>query len=906
MKLALRLILVLTVWQTQVVADVRLSPCFSSNMVLQRDTPVRLTGWADEGEAVRVKLGGRVVAETVGHGSRTTWTVTLPALEAGEVPDITVEGSNTITLTNLLAGEVWVCSGQSNMEMTVANGSWCTYGGVLNEEQEVARADYPRIRFLTTGSRKQWLSCTPETVRAFSAAAYFFGRKLHQELDVPVGLVVAAVGGTPAEYWTPRAAREVTPGFAEELAWARTVLGGELKRLFDAERKAVDEWRKAVAAAGQNGTAAPERPARLLTPEQEETVRVAIHTAWAGNGYQARVRPLTGMTVKGVIWYQGESNVARAGQYAGMMRTLIDGWRADWQQPALPFIIMQLVNFGPGSGSPEAGWVALRAAQQALVDAVPQTGMAVGIDIGEHDNIHPRNKQDVGLRLALVALKMVYGQEVVASGPRLAGVRLRRSQAVLSFDSGGAGQDLVLNGDGGFDLAGADGIFHPAQAVLEGGEIVVQADSVDSPRTVRYAWEDNPAATLFNTAGLPAAPFLQPAVVSPGDVQHMDRRVIPDASARPTPHSHDYHVLRAGLENCRAVFAGTGRGRVAFLGGSITAMTGWRNRVQAELQRRFPQTEFDFIDAGISSIDTTLHACRYSRDVLHNGPVDLLVVEAAVNDAANGRTPLQQMRGMEGVVRQARLANPAIDILMLHFADPGKLESIRLGEQPEVILSHEKVAVHYGVPSVNLAEEVSERIQAGEFDWEADFKDLHPAPFGHELYARSVARLFDTAWAGTPVDPVRNHPLPESLDPFSYFAGRLVPLSAARPGTGFRLDPRWQPGDGALTREGFVAVPMLVAEAAGASLELPFSGTGVGLLVASGPDAGIIEYRIEGGRWRTLDLYTRWSNRLHLPWAQLLAEDLAPGRHVLQLRVSDLTNPGSNGHAVCIVHFLAK
>jgi lysophospholipase L1-like esterase len=894
MNSPLRLILVLAVWQTLAMADVRLSPFFTSNMVLQRDVPTRLTGWADKGESVRVKLGNRVVAETVGRGSQSTWTVTLPPLPAGEVPDLTVEGRNSITLTNLLAGELWVCSGQSNMEMTMAGGPWCTYGGVLNEAQEIAAADFPTIRLFTSGAKGGWTVCTPETVTAFSAAAYFFGRTLHQELGVPVGLVVAAVGGTPAEYWTPRAAREATPGFAEELARAKAVLGGELKRLFDSERRSVNEWRKAVAAAKKQGTPEPPRPDRLLTIEQEATVTTAIHTVSAGSGYEARVKPLTGMTVKGVIWYQGESNVPRADQYANLMQLLIAGWRADWNRPELPFLVMQLVNFRGGPG-----WPALRAAQQTVVDTVPDTAIAVGIDIGDPRDIHPKNKQAVGRRLALVALSQVYGQDLVASGPRVTGLRLRETAVVLSFDPGGVGQGLVLNGGGGFELAGADEVFQPAVAVLDGDTIVVQADSVGSPRAIRYAWEDNPDATLFNTAGLPAAPFLRPVAEPVANFQHTDFRV--------TPHDHDYHVVRGGLQNSRAVFAGTGRGRVAFLGGSITAMEGWRGLVQTGLTERFPQTEFDFVDAGISSIDTTLHACRFNRDVLKNGPVDLLIVEAAVNDAANGRSPIQQMRGMEGVVRQARLANPRIDIVLLHFADPDKLESIRRGERPQVIVSHERVAAHYDVPSVDLAQEVAERIQAGEFDWENDFKDLHPAPFGHELYSRSVARLFDAAWGGgAPADTVGDHPLPQPLDRLSYFSGRLVPLSAARIGKGFRLDPRWQPQDGALTREGFVAVPMLVAETPGASLELPFSGTGAGLLVASGPDAGTVEYRIDTGPWRTLDLYTRWSGRLHLPWAQLLAEDLPPGDHVLQLRVSDQAHPQSVGHAVRIVNFLTK
>ncbi len=372
------------------------------------------------------------------------------------------------------------------------------------------------------------------------------------------------------------------------------------------------------------------------------------------------------------------------------------------------------------------------------------------------------------------------------------------------------------------------------------------------------------------------------------------------------PNGCDYFVLRDGLANCRAVFEGTKQGRVVFLGGSITAMTGWRNLVQDDLKRRFPQTEFDFVDAGISSIDSTLHACRFRRDVLKNGPVDMLVVEAAVNDSSNGRSPVQQVRGMEGIVRQARLANPCIDILMLHFADPDKLASIRQGKRPAVIISHEKVAAHYDVPSIDLAQEVTERIAAGEFDWEKDFKDLHPAPFGHTLYARSISRLFDAAWNQSPAAEVQAYSLPEPLDPNSYFTGRLVSPEVAEWRAGFRIDPDWHPADDAKTRAGFVSVPMLVAETPGASLQFRFEGTGAGLLVVSGPDAGTVEYRIDGWPWRNLDLYTHWSSRVHLPWTQMLTEDLPAGKHLLELRVSEHTNPESKGRALRIVNFLVK
>lgn len=491
-------------------AEVSLASCFTSNMVLQRDVPVRLSGWADVGEVVRVKWGDRVVAETVGKGPETAWVVTLPASSAGEVPDLTVEGKNSITLTNLLAGEVWVCAGQSNMEMTLGEGPWCSYGGVENEAREIAEADHPQIRFFTSGAKMPWQVCTPETAKKFSAAAYFFGRELQRSLGVPVGLAVAAVGGTPAEYWTPREAREAMPGFPEELAKAKKIMQGELKPKFDAEREAAQEWRQAVAAARERGEPEPERPTPLLTPEQQEEVRGAIHAVSPGSGFEARVKPLTAMRVKGVTWYQGESNVARAHEYAGLMKVLIEGWRRAWDEAELPFVMMQLVNFGGGPATETGGgWAELRAAQQSVADSVPHTALATGIDIGDPGNIHPKNKQEVGRRLGLVALDNVYRKTVAAYGPRVSALRRDEAKVVLSFDPGGQGQRLILKDDQGFELSGADGKFEPATAVLspDSDEIIVGSETVGDPVKIRYAWANNPTVAIFNTAGLPAATF---------------------------------------------------------------------------------------------------------------------------------------------------------------------------------------------------------------------------------------------------------------------------------------------------------------------------------------------------------------------------------------------------------------
>ncbi|MBI5686743.1 MAG: prolyl oligopeptidase family serine peptidase [Verrucomicrobia bacterium] len=386
----------------------------------------------------------------------------------------------------------------------------------------------------------------------------------------------------------------------------------------------------------------------------------------------------------------------------------------------------------------------------------------------------------------------------------------------------------------------------------------------------------------------------------------MEGALLPEPA---TPYGYDYFALRGGLANCRVKFERQKTGRVAFMGGSITEGRGWRELVGEELQRRFPGTKFDFINAGISSTGSTPGAFRLLRDVFSHGPVDLLFEEAAVNDETNGFGDREQVRGMEGIIRHARLINPALDIIQLHFVDPDKMKVINAGKTPAVIANHEKVAKHYNVPSIDLAREVTERIHAREFTWEKDFKGLHPSPFGHTLYAKSIARLFDAAWqqplaADAKIQP---YPLPaKPLDEKSYFRGRLADIKEAHVASGWKLDPSWKPAGKIGTRKGFVNVPMLVAEEPGAALTLKFTGTAVGIFVAAGPDAGVVEFKVDGGAWKTTDLFTHWSGSLHIPWAYVLDADLTDGAHELTLRISDKKNAESKGHAARIVNFLAN
>jgi pimeloyl-ACP methyl ester carboxylesterase/lysophospholipase L1-like esterase len=370
-----------------------------------------------------------------------------------------------------------------------------------------------------------------------------------------------------------------------------------------------------------------------------------------------------------------------------------------------------------------------------------------------------------------------------------------------------------------------------------------------------------------------------------------------NAGSGMTPHGRDYFALRGGLGNAWRRLNAGGNARVAFLGGSITQMPGWRDLVGKQLTSRFPATKFTFTNAGISSTGSTPGAFRLVRDVFSEGAIDLLFVEAAVNDSTNGFAGREQVRGMEGIVRHARLLQPELDIVMLHFVDPEKMTELRAGKRPEVIASHEQVAERYGVPSIDLAREVTERIDAGEFTWDGDFKSLHPSPFGMSVYARSIERLLDAAWKQPPMIavPVEARALPGALDEHSYFRGRLVDIREAR---GWRIDPDWAPADGVATRAGFVHVPMLIGEASGGECIFAFEGSAAGVFVAAGPDAGLLEFRVDGGEWRRQNLFTSWSKTLHIPWAYVLEADLSAGRHELTMRVST--------GVVRVTHFLAN
>ncbi len=363
--------------------------------------------------------------------------------------------------------------------------------------------------------------------------------------------------------------------------------------------------------------------------------------------------------------------------------------------------------------------------------------------------------------------------------------------------------------------------------------------------------------------------------------------------------SSAYIETPAGLSNALQKFKAGGVATVAFLGGSITFNPGWRTKTMKYLAEKFPGTKFTFISAGIPSLGSTPHAFRFGRDVLEQGVPDLLFVESAVNDRTNGFSEKAQVRALEGILQHAKTVNPKMDVVVMAFADPDKSGDWNAGKEPVEVLVHQKVARHYGAAFVNLAREVYDRINAGEFSWKYDFKDLHPSPYGQEVYFNTIKTLLNTAPQKEALAG-----LPAPLDPGSYARGRYLGIEQAQKRKGFNYVQSWKPADGKGTRKGFVEVPVLVAENGRGSFELPFEGRAIGLAVVSGPDAGKISYSIDGKKARTQNLYTQWSGQLHLPWYIMLDDELKPGKHRLTVSLLPEKQPSATGSACRIVYFL--
>lgn len=494
--------LLLAVISTQhATAAVRLPALFAPNMVLQRGMEVPVWGWADPGETVTVLFAGaEVTAQTEANGR---WSLKLPALAAGGPYDMFILGENSITLGNVLVGEVWICSGQSNMEMKVAH--------TTDGRMEIANGYHPEIRLFDVPNdvsdkpqddvQGSWTLARPRTLYDFSATAYYFGRKIHQELGVPVGLIHTSWGGSSSETWTSMETAESDPAFKPLLDHWQPVLDNPAATV--AFYRATSPWIDDLYYAMNTGVSYPV----YASPPQSE-IEIPVFPTIPAWTYNAMVAPLIPYGIRGAIWYQGETNTGRAYQYRDIFPALIRDWRQKWGQGDFPFLFVQLANFMERDEQPvESTWAELREAQLMTLSE-PNTAMAVAIDIGEAADIHPRNKQDVGLRLALGALGVAYDQDIVYSGPTYESMVVEGKRIRISFDHVGTGlaarEDARLTG---FAIAGSDSNFVWANAEIEGDRIIVWSDAVDAPVAVRYGWAANPDCNLYNKEGLPASPF---------------------------------------------------------------------------------------------------------------------------------------------------------------------------------------------------------------------------------------------------------------------------------------------------------------------------------------------------------------------------------------------------------------
>lgn len=500
--------ILLAVLSVSAVAELKLPAVIGDHMVLQRNQPITIWGWADADAPVEVSLDTQTRKTKADKDGK--WSVELKALKSGGDPlTLTVKsGSQQIQATDILVGEVWVCSGQSNMQRSLHY--------VDNRDQEVAAANYPNIRFFDVPRKASgepqddvdfshsrdpdrpalWTVCTPGTARNFSAVGYFFGRDLHKDLDVPIGLFGSYIGGTPSEAWTSRQSLESKPSLKPLLdRWDQQFAAWDPKK----NEAKLTEWKAAVERAKSEGKTPPRQPQLASDPRRSPLSPAGL--------YNAMIAPITRYSIAGAIWYQGERNVSRAYQYRTLFPLLIEDWRKQFAQPKMPFYFVQI---GPYPyGAPNTKSAELREAQFLTLDKLKNTGMVVISDVGNIKDIHPTNKQDVGHRLALWALANTYGRsDLVFSGPLYKKVQFTGDKAIVHFDHielGLASRDTKPLSH--FEIAGEDQVFHPATGEINGKTVVVRSDAVKKPVAVRFAWHDIAEPNLMNKEGLPASSF---------------------------------------------------------------------------------------------------------------------------------------------------------------------------------------------------------------------------------------------------------------------------------------------------------------------------------------------------------------------------------------------------------------
>jgi len=546
-------------------ADVKMPAIFGDHMVLQRDGSVPFWGWAEPGETVTVSAGGDQATATADKDGK--WEAKLSNLKASSTPiEVTVKGKNQLTFTDVLVGDVWVCSGQSNMEFGIK---------AFMKPEELEKAGDPQIRLFSVPKwvapkpgqdiapapanmpgLGKWVVCTPQTLvssgewSGFPAVGFYFGQQIHAFTHQPVGLIGSCWGGTRINSWTSLETLQAVPSMAGYLAGAvkfrdhydeiKTEYESQTLPAWNAElakwkednkdklaayQTAMEQWRKDANAAAAGHQAAPPRPVAPKEPRApRDTVNDNQTSAALFNGM---IAPIIPYGIKGVIWYQGESNGDQPGFYRIALPALIKDWRTHWDQGDFPFMVVQLPNFQARKPEPsESTWAGVREAEALAAATVPKTGMAVTIDLGEAGNIHPADKYDVGQRLALAAQRVAYGDDkTVTSGPTLQKATVQGNAIRVTFDNVGGGLTMgtapehfylaqrppakppIPTEIEGFAVAGADQKYYWAKATIDGDSVVVTSDKVLNPVTVRYAWADNPAANLYNKEGLPAAPF---------------------------------------------------------------------------------------------------------------------------------------------------------------------------------------------------------------------------------------------------------------------------------------------------------------------------------------------------------------------------------------------------------------
>ena len=493
-------------------ANVTLPDVLSDSMVLQRDHTVPIWGKADAGETITVRFANqtkKTVADKDGN-----WLVKLDAMKANDTPaTLTIEGKNKIELKDILVGEVWLVSGQSNMQRLLSE--------TANGDAAIAAANHPLIRLFNVSRQvafkhalpplATWQACTPQSVKEFSAAGYYFGVELQKELNVPIGLINSSYGGSQAEAWTPveylNANADLRPTVERTKIWDE-----ERPKVKADYEEAIKKWREdseKAKAAGARPSPSPSVPDAL----REYRIASSI--------YNGMIEPLIPFAIRGAAWYQGESNEARAEQYEILLPTMIRAWRERWKQGDFPFGIIQLPNYRAVKNEPaDEAWSHLREAQRRTFLNTKNTGLIVTIDIGEANDIHPKNKLDVGKRMASWALADVYGRKITKSGPMFKSAKIEGSKIILTFDEIGAGLK-IRDGDklDEFAIAGADKKFYWANAKIVGkNRVEVWSSSVTQPISVRYAFNNNPKhPNLTNESGLPASPFRTDNLPGPTD-----------------------------------------------------------------------------------------------------------------------------------------------------------------------------------------------------------------------------------------------------------------------------------------------------------------------------------------------------------------------------------------------------